>query len=132
MLQLMSYYPFILLLWAYLPLAAGAQTSPLPFPLAGQWRNDEEPDVIVEFYKHTDDLFYGKVVMGKAGRIPVGTVAFRRLKFDPKTGTYVGELHPPDIKSSLKVTLIQKGKNQLDADIRRFVLRKSFSYTRLP
>lgn len=80
--------------------------------IIGKWKGKDKRDLVIEIYKATDGLYYGKN--------PKGKIVLRQLQFDAGSNTYKGKMIPTnkgislDVtlfpESSVKIKLVGKGK----------------------
>ncbi len=96
--------------------------------ILGKWKGEEDASRQIEFYQEKDGSFSGKVINDNGKN---GTLIFKQLKYDEQSHTYKGQMMPPDAKLSINATLTFHENNRLEVVGKKFLLTKTFHFTRI-
>lgn len=117
-----------LLLTLIMAVAAKAQTSG---KIVGNWKDDELPKRLVEFYQGEEGLYYGRIVRDENEDLN-GKVFIKKLRYDESAQTYTGLVSPPDIEANIeiKTTISWVAKDTLQVVVRNIFQTKKILFTR--
>ncbi len=100
----------------------------------GQWKNNEDSNLQLEFYKDNDGLYYGKTLKDskKDGKeLKKGSLLFKKLKFDGASKTFKGVMSPPGATMEINATLSFEGSDKIKVVAKKFVMTKTLLLTRI-
>ncbi len=109
-------------------LAVRAQTAAT---IAGQWKDEKDPDRQMEFYLDKDGLYYAKVIHSKKKDVTNGQVLVKKLQYDESTHTFKGIMSPPDANLELKATVSFVTTDKLKIVAKKAILTKTLVLVRI-
>ncbi|MFY8035654.1 MAG: hypothetical protein ACOVMQ_00735 [Cyclobacteriaceae bacterium] len=109
-------------------LAVRAQTAAT---IAGQWKDEKDPDRQMEFYLDKDGLYYAKAIHSKKKDVANGQVLVKKLKYDAATQTFVGTMSPPDSGLELNATITFQTKDKIKIVAKKSILTKTLVLVRI-
>jgi hypothetical protein len=99
--------------------------------ILGKWKGEEDASRQIEFYQEKDGSFSGKVINDNGKKPKNGHLIFKQLKYDEQSHTYKGQMLPPDAKLGINATLAFFDNNRLEVVGKKFLLTKTFHFTRI-
>jgi Uncharacterized protein conserved in bacteria (DUF2147) len=99
--------------------------------ILGKWKGEEDAARQIEFFQEKDGSFSGRVINDHSKNAKNGTLIFKQLKYDEQSHTYKGQMTPPDAKLSINATLTFHENNRLEVVGKKFLLTKTFHFTRI-
>lgn len=119
---------FILLMAA--AVASNAQTSS---DILGNWKDNELPKRLVEFYQGDKGLYYARIVRDEDNNKLNGKIFIRELQYDEQTKIYSGMVIPPDVKADIeiKTEVTWISKDTLQVVVRNFFHTKKIQFVRI-
>jgi len=91
---------FLTLLLTLTIAAIQAQTSA---DIIGHWKDNEQPNRLVEFYLGDNNLYYARIARDDDHKDLNGKVFIKKLKYDDSSKSYQGLVSPPDIDANMEI-----------------------------
>lgn len=102
-----------------------------PAEIVGQWKDDEAPERLAEFYQGDDGLYYARIVRDEKNDDNKGKILIKKLKYDDQSKTYKGFISPPDIDVTISATVSWIDKNTLLIVAKNFFKTKEIRFKRV-
>lgn len=118
----------MLLLVLVMVVVARAQS---PKEIIGQWKDNEEPKRVAEFYLGDDGLYYARIIRDEEDDANKGKILIKKLKYDEQSKSYKGFVSPPDIDVEINATVTWINKDTLLVVAKNFFKTKKIQFSRI-
>jgi hypothetical protein len=109
-----------------------AQTLNTQYRILGKWRATDDDSKQMEFFEGDGGLFWGRTTSSsRDGKITAGHLLFQKCRFDTRSKTWKGTMHPPGSSLQLNVEISIAVTGQMQVVARKLLLSKTFYFTKM-